>query len=278
MHTKPSLAFSKSSSGARPEALTLETFPELPRLAWYDPCKAAAELLLAVVLSIVGAPIILLAALAVKLTSKGPILYSQTRLGKNGRPYTIYKLRSMLHNCEKQSGPCWSTAGDPRITRVGHFLRRSHLDELPQLWNVLRGDMGLVGPRPERPEFVPRLAEVFPLYRSRLLVRPGVTGLAQVLLPPDTDLASVRRKLAYDLYYVQKTNPWLDFRLLLATGLHVVGISYELVGKVVSLPSDAAIESAYRDLNSAQGTQTHVEISLPDTKDTTAKVEMATCV
>jgi len=258
--------------------VTPETCPEVPRWAGYDTCKAAAELLLAIVMSIVAAPIILLAAIAVKLNSKGPIFYSQTRLGKNGRPYTIYKLRSMLHNCEKQSGPCWSTAGDPRITRVGHFLRRSHLDELPQLWNVLRGDMGLVGPRPERPEFVPRLAEVFPLYRSRLLVRPGVTGLAQVLLPPDTDLASVRRKLAYDLYYVQRTNPWLDFRLFLATGLHVVGIPYELIGKVVSLPSDAAIESAYRELNGAQGTPTHVEISLPDTKDTSAKVEMATCV
>jgi len=250
----------------------------LPQRTWYDPCKTGVEFLAALALSALAAPVMLVAALLVKLTSRGPVFYTQTRLGRHGVPYTIYKFRSMTHDCEKQSGPCWSTAGDPRITPVGHFLRRTHLDELPQLWNVLRGDMSLVGPRPERPEFVPRLEEVLPLYRSRLLVRPGVTGLAQVQLPPDTDLLSVRRKLAYDLYYVQTCNPWLDFRLILATGLHVIGVSYDLVGKLVSLPSDATIERAYRDRNSAEGTQTHIEITLPAPDESTVNVEMASCV
>src|SRR5207249_2271789 len=162
----------------------------------------------------------LLGAVLVKLTSPGPILYSQTRLGRHGRSYTIYKIRSMSHNCEKQSGPRWSTAGDSRVTPIGRLLRRTHVDELPQLWNVLRGEMSLIGPRPERPEFVPQLERALPQYRQRLLVRPGVTGLAQVQLPPDSDLASVRRKLAYDLYYVHGCNFCLDVQLLLATVLH----------------------------------------------------------
>src|SRR5207248_4660391 len=141
------------------------------------------------------------AMLLVKLTSPGPMLYTQTRLGRRGRPFTIYKIRTMLHDCESLTGPQWSTPGDTRITRVGRWLRRTHIDELPQLWNVLRGDMSLVGPRPERPEFIPELENAIPFYRDRLLVRPGITGLAQVQLPPDTDMDSVRRQLAHDIYY-----------------------------------------------------------------------------
>ena len=140
-----------------------------------------------------AAPFIFVAALLVKLTSRGPAFYSQVRLGLDGRPFYIRKLRTMYHNCERLSGPCWSTANDCRITPVGRFLRRSHIDELPQLWNVLCGEMSLVGPRPERPELIPTLARSIPGYRHRLEVRPGVTGLAQIQLPPDTDLDSVRR-------------------------------------------------------------------------------------
>jgi lipopolysaccharide/colanic/teichoic acid biosynthesis glycosyltransferase len=142
----------------------------------------------------------------------------------------------MGHDCEKVSGPQWSRPGDPRITRVGAFLRRTHLDELPQLWNVLRGEMSLVGPRPERPEFVPALAEAIPGYLGRLQVRPGVTGLAQVTLPADTDLDSVRRKLASDLHYVNYFNAWLDLRILLATGLKVFGTPFSLIARVCRLP------------------------------------------
>src|SRR5207253_4196733 len=142
-----------------------------------------------------------------------PVFYSQIRLGRGGKPFAIYKIRTMTHNCEKVSGAQWSTPGDARITPVGRFLRKTHLDELPQLWNVLRADMSLVGPRPERPEFVPKLEHALPRYRDRLAVRPGVSGLAQVQLPPDTDLASVRRKLAHDLFYVERMSFWLDLRI-----------------------------------------------------------------
>ena len=151
-----------------------------------------------------AAPLILLAMALVKLTSRGPAIYRQVRAGLGGRPFTIYKIRTMAHDCEARTGPVWATADDPRVTPLGRFLRRSHLDELPQLWNVLRGEMSLVGPRPERPEFVAQLQRAIPDYRRRLQVPPGVTGLAQVQLPPDTDLAGVRRKLVYDLYYIRR--------------------------------------------------------------------------
>jgi lipopolysaccharide/colanic/teichoic acid biosynthesis glycosyltransferase len=154
----------------------------------------------------------------------------------------------MRHDCERESGACWSVAGDRRITPVGHFLRRTHLDELPQLWNVLRGEMSLVGPRPERPEFTPALEESLPLYRDRLLVRPGMTGLAQVQQDADFNLDSVRRKLAYDLYYVRIRSPWLDLRLLLATGFKVAGMSYARIGQILALPRVEVIESAHESL------------------------------
>jgi lipopolysaccharide/colanic/teichoic acid biosynthesis glycosyltransferase len=204
---------------------------------WYPALKGAADVAAALVLLVLSAPVMLLSGLLVKLTSRGPVLYTQTRLGRDGRPYTIYKIRTMTHNCESATGACWSTTGDPRITPVGRFLRDTHLDELPQLWNVLRGDMSLVGPRPERPEFVPRLEQAIPRYRQRLLVRPGVTGLAQIQLPADTDVASVRRKLAYDLHYVQVVSFWLDVRIVFGTGLKVLGVRSGMIRKVCWLPS-----------------------------------------
>jgi lipopolysaccharide/colanic/teichoic acid biosynthesis glycosyltransferase len=213
---------------------------------WYARVKRAVEFAAALVLLVLSAPVILLAGLLVKLTSRGPMIYSQTRLGLFGRPYTIYKIRTMGHDCEKVSGARWSTQGDPRITRVGQFLRKTHLDELPQLWNVLRGDMSLVGPRPERPEFIPQLEQALPRYRERLLVRPGVTGLAQVQLPPDSDLESVRRKLAYDLYYVQEISAWLDVCIVVATALKVVGVPFALLRRLCRLPHRDAVEEAYQ--------------------------------
>jgi lipopolysaccharide/colanic/teichoic acid biosynthesis glycosyltransferase len=212
----------------------------------YAAVKGVVELAAALVLLVPAAPLILLAGLLIKLTSRGPVFYAQTRLGRRGRPYAMYKLRTMAHDCEKLSGPCWSAEGDPRVTPVGRFLRRTHLDELPQLWNVVRGDMGLVGPRPERPEFVGALERAVPRYRERMLVKPGVTGLAQVQLPADTDLASVRRKLAYDLYYIHKMSAWLDLRILLGTALKVVGVPFDLLGKLARMPGRQAVEHAYR--------------------------------
>src|SRR5262249_15560046 len=126
-----------------------------PRLGWYPAVKVAVEFVVTAALLVAVSPLILLSALLVKLTSRGPVFYSQVRLGRDGKPFRIYKVRTMTHDCERESGACWATANDPRITPVGKFLRATHLDELPQFWNVLKGDMSLVGPRPERPEFVP---------------------------------------------------------------------------------------------------------------------------
>lgn len=216
--------------------------------AWYQHGKAAMDFALAVLLTIPAVPVVLFAALLVKLTSRGPAFYTQTRVGRNGRLFQIVKLRTMLHNCESLTGPRWSLPGDPRVTPVGWFLRKSHIDELPQLINVLRGEMSLVGPRPERPEFIPDLERALPAYRQRLNVRPGVTGLAQVQLPPDTDIDSVRRKLAHDLYYVRHLSPWLDLRLLIATVFYALGASARVLCGVLGVTPSSDIEHAMRDV------------------------------
>jgi lipopolysaccharide/colanic/teichoic acid biosynthesis glycosyltransferase len=210
--------------------------------------KRGCELVIALMLSLFCAPLIVLAAVCVKLTSWGPAFYCQARLGRNGRRYTLYKLRTMRHNCEKDSGPCWSVPGDPRITRLGRFLRWTHIDELPQLLNVLRGEMSLVGPRPERPEIVTALEKAIPCYRKRLHVRPGITGLAQIHLPPDTDLESVRRKLPYDLYYVQHGSWGLDLRILLATLSGALGVPYNVLRKPLFLPAGELVEQTYQQV------------------------------
>jgi lipopolysaccharide/colanic/teichoic acid biosynthesis glycosyltransferase len=207
-------------------------------------CKRSGDVIAALLLLILTAPLLLLAMLLIKLTSRGPVLYTQTRVGRHGLPFTIYKLRSMIHKCESLTGARWAVPGDPRVTLVGGFLRRTHLDELPQLWNVLRGDMSLVGPRPERPEFVPQLEQAIPCYRERLRVRPGVTGLAQVQLPADTDLDSVRVKLAYDLYYVRNCGLWLDARIMLSTALKMIGLPFRALRQLFRFPRREAIETA----------------------------------
>jgi lipopolysaccharide/colanic/teichoic acid biosynthesis glycosyltransferase len=198
------------------------------------------------VLLTITSPLVLFGALLVKLTSRGPAFYAQMRVGRYGRPFPILKLRTMTHDCEATTGPIWSTAGDPRVTPLGRFLRSSHIDELPQLWNVIRGDMSLIGPRPERPEFLPVLQQAIAGYRDRLHVRPGVTGLAQVQLPADTDLESVQRKLAYDLYYIERMGPWLDCRVLLATVTKILHMPFPVSRKLFRLPSldDVGIPSS----------------------------------
>ena len=154
----------------------------------------------------------------------------------------------MIHNCESLTGPRWSMPGDPRVTWFGWFLRVTHLDELPQLLNVLRGDMSLIGPRPERPEFIPELERALPAYGQRLTVRPGVTGLAQVQLPADTDLSSVRRKLAHDLYYVRHVNPLLDLRLLVCTAFYAVGVPFSFLSRLLGVPRSGVIERAMQSV------------------------------
>jgi lipopolysaccharide/colanic/teichoic acid biosynthesis glycosyltransferase len=219
-----------------------------PASRLYGACKAALDFTLALGLLVLTAPVVLAAMALIKMTSHGPALYTQARLGRGGKPFIIYKLRTMVHRCENLTGPRWSTPGDPRVTWLGRLLRKTHLDELPQLWNVLRGDMSLVGPRPERPEFVPQLEQAIPHYRARLFMKPGVTGLAQVQLPPDTDLASVRLKLGYDLHYVRHAGLWLDFRLLACTGFKLVGLPYQLLRKLFWLPRRETVEAAYKQL------------------------------
>ncbi len=214
------------------------------RHPWYFPVKAAFDFSAALILLVVAAPVIGLAALLVKLTSRGRAFYTQTRVGQYGRQFTIIKIRSMADNCESITGPRWSTPGDTRVTAVGHFLRVTHLDELPQLINVLRGEMSLIGPRPERPEFLPKLERSLPGYRERLRVRPGVTGLAQVQLPADTDLASVERKLAHDLYYIRRLGPWLDFRILWCTALYALGVPVRWRRSLCFLPGGATVNPA----------------------------------
>jgi lipopolysaccharide/colanic/teichoic acid biosynthesis glycosyltransferase len=212
----------------------------------YGSVKVALDFLLAVVLLVLTAPLLLLSIILVKLTSPGPAIYAQTRLGRHGRPFTLYKVRTMTHNCESLTGACWSVPGDTRVTALGRWLRRTHLDELPQLWNVLNGDMSLIGPRPERPEFVPQLEQALPHYVDRLQVRPGVTGLAQVQLPADTTLDSVRIKLAYDLHYVRNLSLLLDIRIYWATFFKVLGVPFPVLRQLFGLPRREGIEREYR--------------------------------
>ena len=172
-------------------------------------------------ISLVGvaatAPVMLVIAVAIKMDSKGPVFYKQTRVGKGGRFFEILKFRTMRQDAEVASGPVWAKANDPRITRLGQFLRTSHLDELPQFFNVLRGEMSLVGPRPERPYFVDEFRKVIPNYEKRLFAKPGVTGLAQVKRRYDESLADVKRKLRYDVLYVEKMCPLMDVKLMFMT-------------------------------------------------------------
>jgi lipopolysaccharide/colanic/teichoic acid biosynthesis glycosyltransferase len=207
----------------------------VPSSGWYTTARDIAGWLAALVLLILSTPFILFAALLIKLTSPGPVSYRQTRLGKLGRPFQILKLRTMKHDCEKESGPQWSTKGDTRVTTIGRILRVTHIDELPQLWNVLTGDMALIGPRPERPEFVDRLDQAIPHYSLRMLIRPGITGLAQVRHPADTDLESVKKKLAYDLYYIRRPGLLLDIKITLCTALKMAGISLRILRKIIRM-------------------------------------------
>ncbi len=192
---------------------------------------------LTAMLLVLASPIILAAMTLVRATSKGPVIYAQKRLGKGGRCFTIYKIRSMYVESEP-NGPRWCIPGDRRVTPVGRFLRATHIDELPQLLNILWGDMSLIGPRPERPEIVAELEKAIPDYPRRLEVLPGLTGLAQVLQSPDTDLDSVRTKLFYDLHYIENAGWWLDARILAATLLHVLSVPRPMIAGLLGLRQD----------------------------------------
>lgn len=187
--------------------------------SWYDSCKRAMDLMLAVPFSIATILLLPFIALAIRASSTGPLFYTQTRVGRNGQEFSIWKFRTMRVDAEK-NGPQFtsSTKTDPRITSVGRILRQLRLDELPQLWNVIRGDLSFIGPRPERPEFVTPLVARMPYYHLRHLTRPGLTGWAQVQwLTPTTSLDDNLIKLQYDLYYIKNRSFLLDFSILLKT-------------------------------------------------------------
>ena len=159
----------------------------------------------------------IVAAIAIKMESSGPILYRQSRLGQNGCVFILNKFRSMRQDAEKDTGPVWTTQRDPRITRVGAVLRRTRLDELPQLFNVLVGHMSFIGPRPERPEFVSELQKQIPYYMERLAVKPGITGWAQVRYQYGSSVEDAVEKLQYDLYYIKNLSLFLDLLIVLNT-------------------------------------------------------------
>ena len=183
----------------------------------YGIWKRLTDMLLAVLGLALFAPLLPLLALIIVVESRGPVFYTQTRLGKAGAPFTIFKLRTMRANAEAISGAQWTKKGDPRVTRFGRFLRKTRLDEAPQLLNVLRGEMSIIGPRPERPEFVTPLAAEMPFYRARLAVKPGLTGWAQVRYQYGASREEAMRKLQYDLYYIRHMSPLLDVVIALKT-------------------------------------------------------------
>jgi exopolysaccharide biosynthesis polyprenyl glycosylphosphotransferase len=172
---------------------------------------------IAVVAAVVALPIMALVAIAVKLSSTGPAVYSQRRTGKNDVPFMLYKFRSMYADAEAHSGAVWAKKDDPRITPVGKWLRKLRLDELPQLFNVLKGDMSIVGPRPERPEFVAELERRIPYYRQRHCVKPGITGWAQINHKYGDTIEDTIVKLEYDLYYIKNLAPALDAFIIFHT-------------------------------------------------------------
>ncbi len=179
--------------------------------------KRAASIVASVAGMILSLPLVPWIILAIKLSSSGPILYRQRRTGRDGMVFDCYKFRTMRADAEAHTGPAWAQDDDPRITRAGKFLRQWRLDELPQLWNVFRGDMSLVGPRPERPEFVAMLNREIPYYNLRHTIRPGITGWAQIRYRYGNSVEDAREKLRYDLFYVKNMSAGLDFLVLLHT-------------------------------------------------------------
>ncbi len=187
----------------------------------YTRLKRVSDIILSILGLILSSPLTLIAAIAIKLDSKGPIIFSQTRSGKDGKPFTIYKLRTMRQDAEKD-GAKWASKNDKRITQVGNFLRKTRIDEIPQIYNVLKGDMSFIGPRPERPEFDKELAKEIPYYMLRYLVKPGLSGWAQVNYGYGASVEDSKMKLKYDLYYIKNYSLYLDMIIVLRTILIVL--------------------------------------------------------
>jgi len=184
---------------------------------FFDLAKEIFDIVVGSILLVLALPLLAVCAVIIKLSSKGPVLFSQVRVGQGGRPFRMYKLRTMYVDAESATGAVWAKADDPRVVPTCRWMRRSHIDELPQLVNVIRGDMSLVGPRPERPEILAELEKVYPEVRRRLAVRPGITGLAQIRNGYDTTIEAFREKLRADLEYIERQNWSTELRILAST-------------------------------------------------------------
>ena len=195
-----------------------------PGVSGYFKYKRYVDFPIALLLSIVALPIIILTWLLVRVTSQGPGIYKQVRLGLDGKPFIIYKIRTMRVDAEAATGAVWATQNDKRVIPIGRFLRKTHIDELPQLYNVLRGDLALVGPHPERPEFITELEKRIDGYAYRLYVKPGLTGLAQLNLGSDVDMNDVRRKLVLDFEYIEDASFLFDMRVLICSAFKTVSL------------------------------------------------------
>jgi lipopolysaccharide/colanic/teichoic acid biosynthesis glycosyltransferase len=222
------------ATSGRPSPRSVEIPEVIPRER-NEKASRLLNLAIATVALVVTLPLLVLLALIVKLTSRGPILYAQTRVGLDrrwrstlalherrledlgGQVFTIYKFRTMRVDAERGSGAVWAQENDPRVTRVGKYMRILRLDEVPQFWNVVRGDMNIVGPRPERPSIVSRLREDIPEYQCRHRVKPGITGLAQINQNYDACIDDVRSKVGWDLRYLREQGVWTDFVILVRT-------------------------------------------------------------
>jgi exopolysaccharide biosynthesis polyprenyl glycosylphosphotransferase len=194
----------------------IEVLPE-PMQVWEQTLKRLIDIAVSALVLVVGLPVWILIGLVIRLTSPGPAIYRQKRIGRHGREFTMYKFRTMKQDAEAATGPVWASRNDPRYTAAGRWLRRWRLDEIPQFWNVLKGDMSLVGPRPERPYFVEKLAREVPLYNRRHRVKPGITGWAQVKWKYDSSLEDVKQKVKYDLFYIENMSLRRDLQILFRT-------------------------------------------------------------
>lgn len=231
--------------------------------------KRVLDVAVAVLGLLLTAPVILICTVLIKIESRGPVLYRQERVGLDGKVYVLNKLRTMRHNAELESGAVWAGRGDHRVTRIGQFLRKWRIDEIPQLVNVLKGEMSLVGPRPERPEFVETLSRAIPFYKERLLVSPGITGWAQVKYPYAASVEASMRKLQYDLYYIKHMSFVLDALILLRTfKTIIIGLKYEDQGmELESELMDGGIGIISLPVSSLPG------VGSGETKKTTAAME-----
>jgi exopolysaccharide biosynthesis polyprenyl glycosylphosphotransferase len=207
-------------SGFRTEEIVghplMRLFP-LNMVRWQWGLKRLVDIVISIIVLIPLLPLWLIVGILIKLDSPGPILFKQERVGKKGRTFRLYKFRSMVTDAERETGPVWAAPDDKRVTRLGRFIRRFRIDEVPQFINVLKGEMSLVGPRPERPYFVNQLEREVVFYRRRLLVRPGITGWAQVKHRYDATLDDVRKKITYDLYYLENMSLTLDLKIMIRT-------------------------------------------------------------